>query len=94
MQFRPRPPNSSDVAEITLMSPGGILFPYTDGVYPGSDAEERQHLEAVMPEHYGDSARDICNALMECATKEDDYLRPIGEEDRIDYKTVFIINRS
>src|SRR5438874_9126113 len=51
MQFRPRPANSSDVAEITLMSPGDILFLYTDGVYDGSDDEERQHLEAVMREH-------------------------------------------
>ena len=52
MQFRPRPANSSDVAEITLMSPGDILFLYTDGVYDGSDAEERQHLEVVMREQY------------------------------------------
>jgi hypothetical protein len=30
---------------------------------------------------------------MEHATKEDDHLRQIGEEDRIDDKTVFIIKR-
>ena len=94
MQFRPRPANSSDVAEITLMSSGDILFLYTDGVYDGSDDEERQHLEAVMLEHYGTSAREICNALLEHATKEDDHLRQIGEEDRIDDKTVFIIKRA
>ena len=93
MQFRPRPANSSDVAEITLMSPGDILFLYTDGVYDGSDAEERHHLEAVMRENYTKSARDICNALLEHATKDDDHLRQIGEEDRIDDKTVFIIKR-
>jgi serine phosphatase RsbU (regulator of sigma subunit) len=93
MQFRPRPANSSDVAEITLMSPGDILFLYTDGVYDGSDAEERQHLEVVMQEHYSKSARDICTAVLEHATKEDDRLRQIGEEDRIDDKTVFIIKR-
>jgi serine phosphatase RsbU (regulator of sigma subunit) len=29
--------NFSDVAEITLMSPGDILFLYSDGVYDGSD---------------------------------------------------------
>ena len=94
MQFRPRPANSSDVAEITLMSPGDILFLYTDGVYDGSDDEERKHLEAVMLEHYEESARDICNALLEHATKEDDHLRRIGEEDMIDDKTVFIIKRA
>jgi serine phosphatase RsbU (regulator of sigma subunit) len=93
MQFRSRPANSSDVAEITLMSPGDILFLYTDGVYDGSDVEECQHLEAVMLEHYGNSAREICNAVLEHATKEDDHLRQIGEENRIDDKTVFIIKR-
>jgi Stage II sporulation protein E (SpoIIE) len=65
----------------------------TDGVYDGSDDEERQDLEAVMREHYWNSARDICNALLEHATKDDDHLRQIGEEDRIDDKTVFIIKR-
>jgi serine phosphatase RsbU (regulator of sigma subunit) len=93
MQLRPRPANSSDVAEITLMSPGDILFLYTDGVYDGSDDEEREQLEAVMREHYSKSARDICNALLEHATKNDVHLRLIGEEDRIDDKTVFIIKR-
>ena len=93
MRFRPRPANSSDVAEITLMSPGDILFLYTDGVYDGSDDEERQHLEVVMREHHSKSARDICNALLEHATKEDDHRRQIGEENRIDDKTVFIIKR-
>jgi serine phosphatase RsbU (regulator of sigma subunit) len=94
MQFRPRPANSSDVAELRLMSPGDILFLYTDGVYDGSDEEERQHLEAVMREHSGKSARDICNALLEHATKDDNHLRQIGEEERIDDKTVFIIKRA
>jgi len=93
MQLRPRPANSSDVAEITLMGPGDILFLYTDGVYDGSDVEERQHLEAVMRQHYSKSAKDICNALLEHATKDDDHLRQIGEEYRIDDKTVFIIKR-
>jgi serine phosphatase RsbU (regulator of sigma subunit) len=93
MQFRSRPANSSDVAEITLMSSGDILFLYTDGVYDGSDDEERQHLEGVMRRHYTESARDICTAVLEHATKKDDHLRQIGQEDRIDDKTVFIIKR-
>lgn len=93
MKLRPREANSSDVAEITLMSPGDILFLYTDGVYDGSDPEERRHLEAVMREHYWQPARDICNALLAHATKEDDRLRQIGEAARIDDKTVFIIKR-
>jgi serine phosphatase RsbU (regulator of sigma subunit) len=94
MQLRPREANSSDVAEITLMSPGDILFLYTDGVYDGNDEEELRHLESVMREHYWESTKDICNALLAHATRDDDQLRQVGEEDRIDDKTVFIIKRS
>ena len=93
MRFRSRLANASDVAEITLMSAGDILFLYTDGVYDGSDEQERQTLEAVMQDNYSKSARDICNALLEHATKDDDHRRGIGEEDQIDDKTVFIIKR-
>jgi serine phosphatase RsbU (regulator of sigma subunit) len=85
--------NSSNVAELTLMSPGDILFLYTDGVYDGSDKEERQQLETVLRDHHALSAKDICNALLEYAVKKDDHLRQIGEQDRIDDKTVFIIKR-
>src|SRR5437868_642726 len=94
LQFRQRRANSTDVAEITLMNPGDILFLYTDGVYDGSDDEQRQQLEAVMREHCLLPAKDICNALLEHAQKEDDHLRQIGEQDRIDDKTVFIIKRN
>jgi serine phosphatase RsbU (regulator of sigma subunit) len=94
MQFRPRQANLSDVAEITLMSPGDILFLYTDGVYDGSDKEERARLEAVMLENYKKSAREICAALLDYAKAADDHLRHLGQEDRIDDKTVFIIKRS
>jgi len=86
--------NSSNVAEITLMSPGDILFLYSDGVYDGTDKEERQQLEKVMREHNLLPAKDICNALLEYAVKRDDRLRQIGEEYRIDDKTVFIIKRN
>ena len=76
------------------MSPGDIFFLYTDGVYDGSDKEARQQLEGVMREHYRQPAKEICNALLEYAVKKDDRLRQIGEQDRIDDKTVFIIKRS
>jgi serine phosphatase RsbU (regulator of sigma subunit) len=94
LEPRQRPANSSDVAELTLMSPGDILFLYTDGVYDGSDKEERQKLENVMRDHHMLSAKDICNALLEYAVKKDDHLRQISEQDRIDDKTVFIIRRN
>jgi serine phosphatase RsbU (regulator of sigma subunit) len=94
LEPRHRRANSSDVAELTLMSPGDILFLYTDGVYDGSGKEERQHLENVMREHNLLPAKDICNVLLEYALKRDDRLRQTGEEDRIDDKTVFIIKRN
>jgi serine phosphatase RsbU (regulator of sigma subunit) len=76
------------------MSPGDILFLYTDGVYDGSDLHERQTLEAVMRENYSKSAREICNVVLEHATKDDEHRRQIGEENQIDDKTVFIIKRA
>jgi serine phosphatase RsbU (regulator of sigma subunit) len=94
LEFRERRVSSSDVAELTLMSPGDIFFLYTDGVYDGSDKQERQHLEEVMREHYREPAKEICNALLEYAVKNDDRLRQLGEQDRIDDKTVFIIKRN
>lgn len=94
LNFRQREFNSSDVAEITLMSPGDILVLYTDGVYDGSDEQARLLLEAVMHEHYWRSAKDICNALLEHALKQDEQLRQNGDEALIDDKTVFVIKRS
>src|ERR1043166_8141048 len=94
MQLRNQLVNSSDIAEITLMSPGDILFLYTDGVYDGSDEQERVQLEGVMSKHYREPARDICNALLQHALKDDDYLRENNETDRIDDKTVFIVKRT
>lgn len=94
MKFRQRELNSSDIAEITLMSPGDILVLYTDGIYDGSDQQVREQLELVLREHYGQPARDICNALLDFAVKQDDILRQNGEESLIDDKTVFIIKRA
>ena len=87
-------PVRSASAELTLMSPGDIFFLYTDGVYDGSDKEERRGLEDVMREHYRQSAKEICGALLNYAVKKDEGLRQIGEPDRIDDKTVFIIKRN
>jgi serine phosphatase RsbU (regulator of sigma subunit) len=94
MSLRQREFNSSDLAEITLMSPGDILVLYTDGVYDGSDQEARAQLEAVLRQHYRQPAKDICNALLDHAIKQDDQLRQNGDEDLIDDKTVFIVKRT
>lgn len=85
--------SSSDVAEITLMSPGDILVLYTDGVYDGSDQQARMLVESVVREHYLRSAKDICNALLQHAVEQDEQLRQHGDEALIDDKTVFVIKR-
>jgi Stage II sporulation protein E (SpoIIE) len=93
LSFRKAEFDSSDVAEITLMSPGDILFLYTDGVYDGSDDEERSQFERVMRNHRDEPAREICNALLDYAVKRDERLQQIGAAEIIDDKTVFIIKR-
>lgn len=94
MNLRQRDLNSSDLAEITLMSPGDILVLYTDGVYDGSDQQARAQLEGVLCQHYRQPARDICMALLGHAVKQDDRLRENGDESLIDGKTVFIVKRT
>jgi serine phosphatase RsbU (regulator of sigma subunit) len=85
--------DSSDVAEITLVNPGDVLVLYTDGVYDGSDEQSREMLESVMHELCRKPAKDMCNALLELAVKQDDQLRLNGDEALIDDKTVVIIKR-
>jgi serine phosphatase RsbU (regulator of sigma subunit) len=94
MNLRQREFNTSDVAEITLMSPGDILVLYSDGVYDGSDQEVRVQLEAVLREQYRRPARDICNALLDHAARQDDRLRENGDAALIDDKTVVIVKRT
>jgi serine phosphatase RsbU (regulator of sigma subunit) len=93
MALRTRQINSSDLSEITLMSPGDMLFLYTDGVYDGSDDQDRLQVEQVIREHKDEPARDICDAILQYAIKQDEHLQQITEDDRIDDKTVFIIKR-
>ena len=80
--------------EITLMNPGDILVLYTDGVYDGSDDEGREQLESLLREHHQESARDICNAVMDYALAQDEQLRQQGDQALIDDKTVFIVKRT
>jgi serine phosphatase RsbU (regulator of sigma subunit) len=94
LNFRQAEFDSTDLGEITLMGPGDILVLYTDGVYDGSDKHARELLEAVMREHYREPAKEICNALLAQAVKQDDRLRESGNADLIDDKTVFIVKRT
>ena len=55
---------------------------------------QKGQLEGVMRAHYQQSAKDICNALLEHALRQDEHLRQVGEPYRIDDKTVFIIKRN
>ena len=86
--------DSSDLGEITLMSPGDVLVLYTDGVYDGTDLQAREMLEGVMHEHCRGSAKDICNALLDHAVEQDEQLRQNDSADLIDDKTVFIVKRT
>ena len=94
MQFRDRTVNYSDVAELTLMNKGDILFLYTDGVFDGSDDEERRQLEEVIHAHHNQTAKEVCNAVLEHAIGQDDTRRQNGDVDLIDDKTAFIIKRT
>jgi serine phosphatase RsbU (regulator of sigma subunit) len=92
MKLRKRQMDSSDVAEITLMSPGDILFLYSDGVYDGSDEKDLQDIERVIAQHKYEPSRQICDAILDYAVKRDSELL-FSERDRIDDKTAFIIKR-
>ena len=94
LDFRKAEFDSSDLGEITLMSPGDILVLYTDGVYDGSEEQSRKLLEGVMREHYREPAKNICNALLDHALKQDEQLRKNDSADLIDDKTVFIVKRT
>jgi len=94
LNFRQAEFDSSDLGEITLMSPGDILVLYTDGVYDGSDKQARELLEVVLREHYREPARQICSALLDHAVRQDDRLRQSGDADLIDDKTVLIVKRT
>lgn len=93
LTFRQTELDSSNIEEITLMNPGDVLFLYTDGVYDGTDKDERETLESVIREHCRESAREICDALLDYAVKKDARLRQSGDSDLIDDKTVFIVKR-
>ena len=86
--------HSSDVGEITLINPGDILVLYSDGVYDGSDDQTREQLETVLGKHHRESAREICDALMDHAVQQDERLRQSGDEALIDDKTVFVVKRT
>jgi serine phosphatase RsbU (regulator of sigma subunit) len=94
IDFRQAELDTSDLGEITLMSPGDILVLYTDGVYDGSDTQGRDELESVMRENYQKPASKICNAFLDYAVKRDEVLRRNGDLDLIDDKTVFIVKRT
>jgi serine phosphatase RsbU (regulator of sigma subunit) len=85
---------SSDMAEITLMGKGDILFLYTDGLFDGSDEMERRRIEEIIGSFSQQSAKNICNAVLKYAATRDGELRAKGREDEIDDKTAFIIKFS
>jgi len=93
IEHRTSPLNSFDLEEIALMGSGDILFLYTDGVYDGSDEGERYEIERIVEQHIEAPAKDLCDAILDHALRNDEHLREIDEPDRIDDKTVFIIKK-
>lgn len=94
VKLRKKPINASDVAEITLMGRGDILFLYTDGVFNGVDEIERHAIEGIIATNQQSSASSICNAILGYAIGRDNELRLTGHSDEIDDKTVFIIKHT
>ena len=86
--------DSSEMSDFQLINSGDILFMYTDGVYDGSDEQDRVLIEQVIREHQNASAKTICDAILAHAVEQDERLKQIGEEDRLDDKTVFIMKRT
>lgn len=91
VKVRKRRIRSSDLAEITLMGHGDILFLYTDGLFDGSDEKERRRIEEIIGSYSQHSAKEICNAVLNHAVERDRELGRTGREDEIDDKTAFII---
>ena len=63
-------------------------------MYDGTDPVVRWQLEEVLRHCHKESARDICNALMEFAIANDDLLRQNDDGDLVDDKTVVIVKRT
>src|SRR5438105_5050302 len=94
LAFRQRQISSSNIGEITLMSPGDILFLYSDGVYDGSDPQDHLRLEQIVRDRKERPAKEICDAIIEDALQQDKFFQQNGEDDRIDDKTAFIIKHN
>jgi hypothetical protein len=85
---------ASEMSDFQPMHSGDILFLYTDGVYDGSDEQDRLQIEQIIREHQNEPAKTICDAILGYAVEQDERLKQIGEEDRLEDKTVFIMKRT
>jgi serine phosphatase RsbU (regulator of sigma subunit) len=94
MKLRSRQMDDSDVAELTLMSRGDILFLYTDGVYDGSDDHDRRQIERIIGERKYQSSREISAAILDYAVERDKLLLQNNQPELVDDKTAFIIKRT
>jgi hypothetical protein len=55
--------------------------------------QDRLKIEQVIREHQDEPAKEVCNAILKHAVKQDEYLTQASEADRVDDKTVFVIRR-
>ena len=54
----------------------------------------KRQLEDIIRDRYREPAKELCNAMLEHAVRQDDSRRRDGDVDLIDDKTVFIIKRT
>jgi serine phosphatase RsbU (regulator of sigma subunit) len=85
--------SSSDLAELTLIGRGDILFLYTDGLFDGSDDVEKRRIEKIIAETASKTAAEICRAVLNYAVERDRSLHGTDRADEIDDKTAFIVKR-
>jgi hypothetical protein len=69
--MRPREMDSSEMTEITLMSPGYIFVIYTDLVCDVGDEQVRLQIEQVVRKYQDARPKEICNPILACAVNQD-----------------------
>ena len=63
--------DSSEMTEITLMSPGYIFVIYTDLVCDVGDEQVRLQIEQVVRKYQDARPKEICNPILACAVNQD-----------------------
>ena len=62
--------------------------------YSGTEPKARRLIEGPQQAVLEKWSKDICDAILDYAVRQDEHFRQIDESDRIDDKTAFIIKYS